>query len=193
MNFLELAKARHSVRSYTDKPVEAEKLHYLLRAAQAAPTAANLQPVRLMVVQGTDLEKLGLAANLFHAPLAIVVCADHSVAWKRPFDGKQTTDIDASIVTDHMMLAATEQGLGSVWICYFKPDVVRQQFALPEAMEPVNILAIGYSNAPPADPNRHERERVPLDTLILPCAARPYCESCMPEGQHPFTPLFFNK
>lgn len=61
--------------------------------------------------------------------LAIIVCSNHSKAWKRPFDGKQTVDIDASILTDHMMLEATEQGLGSVWICYFNPDILKKDIA----------------------------------------------------------------
>lgn len=51
--------------------------------------------------------------------MAIIVCSDTSKSWKRPFDGKNTSDIDASIIPDHMMLQATELGLGSVWICYF--------------------------------------------------------------------------
>ena len=45
-----------------------------------------------------------------------------------------------------MMLEATELGLGSVWICYFKPDVIKEEFNLPDNLEPVNILAIGYSD-----------------------------------------------
>ena len=63
---------------------------------------------------------------------AVIVCADHGKAWVRPFDKKQTTDIDASILTDHMMLQATELGLGSVWICYFKPDVIRRESGRPD-------------------------------------------------------------
>ena len=105
MNFIEIAKKRYSVRSYTDKTVEAEKLDKILEAAHVAPTAANRQPVRLIVVESKDgLEKIGKGAELYGAPLAIIVCADHSRAWVRPYDKKQTADIDASILTDHMML-----------------------------------------------------------------------------------------
>ena len=94
MSFLELAKRRYSVRSYTAQKVEAEKLDKILQAAHAAPTAANLQPVHLIAVQGKDgLDKIGKAANIYGAPLAIIVCADHSRAWVRPFDRKQTADI----------------------------------------------------------------------------------------------------
>ena len=155
MDFLKLVRARYSVRQYQNRPVEPEKVEQLLEAAQAAPTAANCQPVRLLVAETPD------------APLAVVVCADRSRAWKRPFDGKQTTDIDASILTDHMMLAASALGLGSVWICYFQPEAVKAALGLPEHLEPVNILAVGYADGAPASPERWRTERIPLDELVL--------------------------
>ena len=104
MELLEIAKKRHSVRKYTGKEIEQEKLDKILEAAHVAPTAANMQPVRLIVVKSKEgLEKVGKAANIYQAPAAIVVCANKTKAWKRPFDGKITTDIDASILTDHMI------------------------------------------------------------------------------------------
>lgn len=167
MIFLEIAKKRYSVRSYLDKKVEQEKLDKILLAAHVAPTAANMQPVKLIVVQSDEgLNKIGKAANIYGAPLAIIVCCEHQKAWTRPFDRKQTVDIDASILTDHMMIEATELGLGSVWICYFKPDVIQKEFDLPDTLEPVNILAVGYSDESPADPERHATQRVPLSDLV---------------------------
>ncbi len=167
MDFLEIAKKRYSVRSYSDRKVEGEKLDKILQAAHIAPTAANLQPVHLIVVQEKDgLEKIGKGANIYGAPLAIIVCADHNKAWVRPFDKKKTSDIDASILTDHMMMEATELGLGSVWVCYFKPDVIRKEFSLPDNLEPINILAIGYSNEAAADPERHSQNRIPIKELV---------------------------
>ena len=167
MNFLDNAKKRYSVRSYKSQKVEQEKLDLSLEAARVAPTAANLQPVRLIVVQEKEgLAKIEKAANIYNAPLAVIVCADHSTAWTRPFDKKQTGDIDASILTDHMMLQASELGLGTVWVCYFKPDILSQEFNLPANLEPVNILVIGYADEEPADPDRHGKTRIPLDTLV---------------------------
>ncbi len=146
MDFITIAKTRCSIRSYTDKKVEPEKLEKILEAAHVAPTAANLQPVHLIAVQSEDgLAKIGKAANIYGAPLAIIVCADHNKAWVRPFDQKQTGDIDASVLTDHMMLQATELGLGSVWVCCFKPDVLCREFDLPASLESVNIPVIGYA------------------------------------------------
>jgi Nitroreductase len=167
MSFIEIAKTRSSVRKYQNRKVEPEKLEKILEAAHVAPTAANLQPVRLIIVQEKDgLAKIGKAANVYHAPLAIIVCADHSQAWKRPFDGKTSTDIDASILTDHMMLQATELGLGTVWVCYFKPDVIKAEFELPEYLEPINILVVGYSDEKPADKERHSSMRIPVSELV---------------------------
>ena len=92
--------------------------------------------------------------------------ANKTKAWKRPFDGKITTDIDASILTDHMMLEATELGLGSVWICYFNPDILKEELNLPENLEPVNILALGYSDEPDASTERHKDMRIGMDELV---------------------------
>lgn len=167
MSFLDIAKSRCSVRTYTTQPVEEEKLQKILIAAHVAPTAANFQPVHIIVVRKKEgLERIGKAANIYHAPLALIICADKAKAWSRPFDGMKTTEIDASILTDHMMLEATELGLGSVWIGCFKPDVLKEEFQLPKQLEPVSILAIGYTNAPPADPERHASTRIPLEELV---------------------------
>ncbi len=65
-----------------------------------------------------------------------------------------------------MMLQATELGLGTVWICYFDPQVIRTEFQLPEHLEPVNLLAIGYADGPAADSERHARERIPVSQLV---------------------------
>jgi nitroreductase len=167
MTFLELAKRRYSTRSYLAKKVEPEKLRLILEAGRVAPTGANRQPQQLVVVQEiSGLEKLKKAARIHGAPLAIIVCADKHTVWVRPDDGKNLIDIDASIVTDHMMLQATELGLGSVWICWFKPEVIKEEFNLPDNIEPVNILCIGYASSPAASPDRHDVMRKPLSETV---------------------------
>ena len=170
MSFIEIAKKRYSVRKYSDRAVESEKLEKIIEAAHVEPTAANLQPVKLIIVQSEEgLNKLGKAANTYDAPIAIIVCADHSKAWTRPFDGKKTTDIDATILTDHMMHEATELGLGTCWVCYFKADIISKEFRLPDNLEPINILAIGYADEVPADSNRHVKERIAVEKLVTYC------------------------
>lgn len=168
MTFLELAKKRYSVREYDSKTVEEYKLLKILEAGRVAPTGANSQPQRIIVLQDKKvLEKLKKGANVYGAPLALIVCADHKSTWKRPFDGKDIADIDASIVTDHMMLQATELGLGTVWICYFDPKIIKEEFNIPEDIEPINILAIGYSKGDVELPDRHDVQRKKLiDTVF---------------------------
>jgi nitroreductase len=167
MNFLELAKKRYSVRDYASQKVEEEKLAQILEAGRVAPTAANRQPQRLLVVQSEEgLQKLKKAAKTFGAPLAIIVCGNRDKVWVRPYDKKSALDIDASIVTDHMMLKATELGLGTVWVCYFNPQIVREEFHIPDQLEPVNILIIGYAAGEAKSPERHQTERKPLQETV---------------------------
>ena len=148
--------------------MEPEKLAQILEAGRVAPTGANRQPQRLVVVQSKEgMERLARCTRDFGAPLAIIVCADTSEAWTRKYDDKVIGDIDASIVTDHMMLAATSLGLDTLWICMFKPEAVREEFSLPPHVEPVNILLIGYGDGIPADPDRHDTLRKPLDETVF--------------------------
>ncbi|MGN1282105.1 MAG: nitroreductase family protein [Succinivibrio sp.] len=160
MATLDTAKKRFSVRSYTDRKIPDDVLSRILEAGRIAPTAANFQPCRVLVIQSEQaLAKLNKGANTYNAPLAFLVLSDTNRTWKRPFDGKRCTDIDASIVTTHMMLQATDENLGSVWICYFKKDVIKQEFNIPDNYEPVNILAVGYTDLE-GDENRFDKARI---------------------------------
>jgi len=168
MDFLDLAKKRYSVRKYEDKKVEEEKLLKILEAGRVAPTGANTQSQRLVVVkEKAGLEKLKKAANISGAAMAIIVCGDHKTVWKRPFDNKDILDIDAGIVTTHMMLQATELGLGTVWVCYFDPAIIREEFNIPEGIEPINILGIGYAAGEGLSPDRHDKARKPLVSTVF--------------------------
>ena len=168
MDFLALAKKRYACRKYKAAPVEQEKLDYILEAGRVAPTGANRQPQRLIVVRSKEgMEKLARCTRDFGAPVAVIVCADTDEVWTRKYDGKKIGDIDASIVTDHMMLAAAAQGLDTLWICMFKPEAVRAEFDLPEHVIPVNILLIGYGDSEPASPGRHTETRKPLAETVF--------------------------
>ena len=168
MDFLSLAKKRYACRKYAPAKVEQEKLDIILEAGRVAPTGANRQPQRLIVVRSQEgMERLARCTRDFGAPCAVIVCADTGEAWTRTYDGKTIGDIDASIVTDHMMLAAASLGLDTLWICMFKPEAVREEFRLPEHVEPVNILLIGYGIGTPADPDRHDLLRKPLAETVV--------------------------
>ena len=168
MDFLSLAKKRYACRKYAPAKVEQEKLDIILEAGRVAPTGANRQPQRLIVVRSQEgMERLARCTRDFGAPCAVIVCADTGEAWTRKYDGKTISDIDASIVTDHMMLAATDLGLGSVWICRFDPTVIREEFGLPETLVPVNILAVGHPAGELKSPDRHATERIPTSELVI--------------------------
>ena len=80
-----------------------------------------------------------------------MVCYDQRACWVRPFDGKMSGEIDASIVCTHMMLEATALGLGSIWVMYWDPVKIKKEFQLDDGIEPVALLIVGYKaeNAKP--------------------------------------------
>lgn len=166
MELLELAKNRYSVRKFDPRPVEKEKLQSILELGRLAPTAKNEQPHKLLVIQQEEgLAKLKKSANVYGAPLAIIACADLQQSWKRPFDNMDSGDIDVSIVTTYMMLEATRLGLGTIWVCFYKPDILREEFTLPEHIVPVNVLGIGYPAAE-AEPSERHYSRKPLAETV---------------------------
>jgi nitroreductase len=168
MSFLDLAKTRYSVRKFKPDAVEPEKLQSILEAAHVAPTAANRQPQRIIVVQTPEgLAKIAKTADIYAAPLALLVCAERAEAWIRPQDDKNVHQTDAAIVTDHMMLQATQLGLGSLWVAYFNPGAIREDFGLPPTWKPMNILAVGYPDRPPSPPDRHSTTRRPLAETVF--------------------------
>lgn len=146
MDFLELAGARYSVRSFADKPVEQNVIDKLLQAALLAPTACNRQPQRILVINdGEGIQKFRKCTEChFNAPAAMLVCYDKNECWVRGYDGKNSGDIDASIVATHIMLAAADMGLGTTWVMHFIPEAVRCEFALPDNIEPTALLVMGY-------------------------------------------------
>jgi len=145
-DFITLVNSRFSVRRFSDRKVEQEKIDLILRAGQAAPTACNNQPQKIYVLQSAEaLETLQKCKySHFGETLAFLVCYDSELCWTREFDGKASGDIDASIVATHMMLEAWELGIGSTWIMYFDPEAVMNEFDLPDNIVPVCILVMGY-------------------------------------------------
>lgn len=165
MTFLKLAEKRYSVRGYQSKPVEKEKLLQVLEAARLAPSAVNYQPWHLFVVSDQDL--LGRLQQAYprnwfaQAPLVIVACGDHSRSWKRG-DGRDYCDVDVAIAVDHMTLAAADLGLGTCWIGAFDVNMVREVLELPEHLEPIAMLPVGY----PAADSAPKKKRRELDEMV---------------------------
>jgi nitroreductase len=165
MQFLELAKQRYSVRAYKPDPVEDEKLAQVLEAARLAPTAANRQPYRLIVIRTrgreAELQRVYRQPWFVQAPLIIGVCLVPDEAWVRRWDGKNYGDVDVAIVFEHLILAAADLGLGTCWIGAFDAKAAREVLGIPETVVPMAFTPLGY----PAD-KPSPKSRRPLDELV---------------------------
>ena len=165
MEFLDLVKSRYSVRAYKNEPVEEEKLGKILEAARFAPTAVNYQPFKLIVIhtegREEELKRIYQAEWFSEAPVIICVCCEPHNAWVRR-DGKNFADVDATIVMDHIILAATSLGLGTCWIGAFDAEAAREILKIPEDVQPLVFTPIGY----PAD-EMGEKKRKELSELVM--------------------------
>ena len=168
MEFLELANKRYSCRNFLNKEVEKEKIDNILEAARLAPTAVNFQPQRILVLKDKNtIEKLKEATPYtFDAPLIFAVCYDKEVSWKRKYDGNDEGIVDASIITTHMMLEATDLDVGTTWVGYFNPEKVREVLDIPQNYEIVSLLPTGYP-AEDAKPSSNHEKRESLDTTVF--------------------------
>jgi nitroreductase len=163
MDFLELAKKRYSVRAYKPDPVEEDKLHRVLEAARLAPTACNLQPFHLVVIhtrgRDSELRRIYPAPWFTQAPIVICACGTSSACWTRR-DGKYYSDVDVTIAMDHLILAATDLGLGTCWIGAFDPDATREILNLPDDVEPIAFTPLGYPADRPGIKIRKELDEI---------------------------------
>lgn len=164
MDVLEAIRGRYSVRSYRADAVEEDKLAAVIEAARLAPTAANRQPFRLMVVHTAgreeELQRVYRRRWFSSAPLVLGIVAVPGEAWRR-MDGKPYDEVDATIAMDHVILAATALGLGTCWVAAFDPDVAREVFGLPADVEPVAFTPLGYAADEPK-----QKVRRPLEELV---------------------------
>jgi nitroreductase len=152
MDFEKLVQTRYSCRAYKPDPVGEEALHTILEAARLAPTAANKQAFRVIVVRtkGREeaLRRVYPREWFVQPPLVLAVCAIPAQAWIRK-DGRSYSDVDAAIVMDHLILAAADLGLGTCWIANFDAAAAREVLALPPEADPVVFTPLGWpSDAP---------------------------------------------
>ena len=164
MDFPQLIRTRYSVRAYKPDPVPEDLLARILEAGRLAPTAANRQPFRILVLRTADrradLERIYGRPWFVQAPLVLGVCTVPAEAWVRR-DGKNYADVDASIVMDHLVLAAAAEGLGTCWVGAFDPAAAREALGLPEGVEPLAFTPVGYPADRPA-----EKKRKPVGELV---------------------------
>jgi len=164
VDFFETIAARYSVRGYKPDPVPDELLDKVLEAARRAPTAANRQPFRLVVVQtrGREEELARVYGRPWftQAPLVVAVIAVPGEAWRR-MDDKPYHEVDAAIAMDHLILAATALGLGTCWIAAFDPAAAREVLGLPDDVEPIAFTPLGWPDKEPRGTGRR-----PLAELV---------------------------
>ena len=169
MSFLDLVNKRYSVRSYEERQIEKEKMDYIMECVRLAPSAVNFQPWKFYIV--TDREKLDAIKStnkrewIQSAPCIIVACANHDESWHRRSDNKDHADIDLAIAVEHLCLAAAEQGLGTCWVCNFDASLCRQLMTLPENMEPIALIPVGYTSDTEV-PEKKRKEMCEICTYI---------------------------
>lgn len=168
MDFFTVLQERHSVRAFTERPVEPERLRALLEAANRAPSAGNLQAYEIYVVtRPTALNALMRAAFeqkfIAQAPVVLVFCA-HPARSASSYGERGATLYsvqDATIACAYAQLAAAALGLGSVWVGAFDEDAVRRALGIGGGLWPVALLPIGYAAENPTITSRRA-----LDDLV---------------------------
>lgn len=172
--FLDVLKHRASCRSYLSKPVEDEKIKQCLEAARLAPSACNKQPWRFKIVTDEALRKQiyenGLLPGipmpwLSNVPVIVVLCADtniitHTLA---PILSKVKYQlIDIGIAGEHFVLAAEALGLGTCWIGWFKPKVIRKLLQIPRSYQILSLISLGYPDEKPNPP-----EKLSIESIVF--------------------------
>ena len=168
MDFIELAKKRYSVRSYSDKKVEKELLDKILEAGNIAPTAKNQQPQRIYVIEDAKmLAKLDtLTPCRYNAPTVLIFTYNTDEDWKNPNEeGIHAGIEDVSIVATHIMLQAAELGLGTTWCNMFGNTALEKAFDLPANERSVLFMDLGYP-AEDAEPSPRHTEKKPLEATV---------------------------
>jgi nitroreductase len=174
IDFLELAKSRQSVRSYSDRPVENEKIKKCLEASRLAPSACNSQSWKFIVVNNTQLknaladaaEDRILSMNHFtkQAPVHIVVVREKPNITSKLggiVRNKTYTLIDLGIATEHFCLQAVSEGLGTCILGWFNEKKVKKLLNIPGNKRAELIITLGY----PASDEIREKKRKNLEEI----------------------------
>ncbi len=164
MELHEAVRRRKSVRSFRSTPVPDDVLRRVLEAARLAPSARNDQEWRYVIVRDREtIERVSRAAPgqdfIAEAPVLIVCCAETD---RRLMScGHYAYAIDSAISIDHLTLGATAEGLGTCWIGGFDPSAVRPILGIPDSIEVVELLPLGY----PTDDSIVEKKRKPIEEI----------------------------
>jgi nitroreductase len=169
MEFSDLVRRRSSVRSYDPaRPVDRAVLERILEAGRAAPSAANRQPWRFLLISSPAmLAKVRAAYSkpwFTDAPLVLAVVGKPGDAWTRQPDGYNSIETDLAIATDHLILAAANEGLATCWIAAFHLDLLRPALGLADDEKVFAITPLGYPRA--GEAGTREKSRKPLSEIV---------------------------
>lgn len=172
MTFQELAKARFSVRQFSNQMVEPILLQKILEAGQLAPTAKNNQPQRIYVLQRPEvLEKLDSVTHCrYGAKTVLVFTYNQQEDWKNPLEAGIHSGVeDTSIVATYVMLQAIELGIYSTWCNYFSNTELAQVLDLPDDEKVVLIMPIGYKkeDVQPTEAHSQSKDLQALVTYLV--------------------------
>ena len=167
MDFYDLVTERCSIRSFDrERSIPEGVLNRSLNAGRMAPSANNLQPWHFHVVRSLELlEKIYPCYKrdwIRSAPCLLIVTGDRNNAWVRRQDNYNSIETDLSIVMDHLILAATWEGIGTCWIAAFDPSILREALQLEENIELFAFTPLGYAaeDAAPLPKNRKSLEEI---------------------------------
>ncbi len=161
MEFNEVIIKRTATRKFSDKKVEENKLNNVLEAGRIAPTAKNIQPIKIYVINSDEgIKKLDEATPCrYGANTVLLVCGDTELAYKK--GDYSTYEMDACIVATHLMLAATNEGLDNIWVEMFDENVIRDKYNIPSNLKPICLLPIGYKTDDcPLNPLHNKRKEL---------------------------------
>jgi nitroreductase len=145
MEFDDVIKKRFSVRKFSEEKIPAKMIDEILKIGRIAPSAGNLQPTIVYVLDEEKIEKFNKSHSpKIHSKQAFLVCYDKNIEMERPQDKFKFGITDSSIVTTYMMLKITDLGLASVWVGWFNPKKIKEIFEIPEEYEVASILPFGY-------------------------------------------------
>ncbi|MBP3855155.1 MAG: nitroreductase family protein [Ruminiclostridium sp.] len=169
-DFLELAKARYSVRGFDGRDIPEEDIDKIIEAGLAAPTGVNNQPFRIWVFRSEEArEKLLSCTRMkFIEPAKVIfaVGAKPEEAWTRPFDEKNIADIDAAIVITHMMLEIHDLGYGSTWIGHFDVNALAGLYPETKEYSMVGLLPVSGIAMEPSERHTRRKSRSELVTEL---------------------------
>ncbi|MBO4693907.1 MAG: nitroreductase family protein [Clostridia bacterium] len=165
MEFEKIVDIRQSTRKFADKSPDRETLFKILDAGRRAPTAKNVQPVKVYIAESEKACSIIDKASpcRYGAPTVLIVCVDTNEAFI--LNKHSTAEIDGSIAATHLMLAATNYGVDSIWIEMFNRDVIKKELKIPDNMLPVCLLPVGY-RAEDCPVSRNFHNRKPIENFV---------------------------